>query len=106
MNNSIKKGVVVAVIILFISVSVIPLTVGINEEKQIVKENKLSFDHLYYNGLWTSPDEIHYDIINPFNLWMPKGQNYKTAYSDKDFSIKSNGHSSPFTRKYNNPSLL
>jgi len=36
MNNSIKKGVVVAVVLLFVSVSVVPLTIG--NEVQSVKE--------------------------------------------------------------------
>ena len=80
-ESLVRKYMIVGIIFLFVGAGIIPSTVGINEEKQIVKENKLSFDHLYYNGLWNSPDEIHYDIINPFNLWMPKGQNYKTAYS-------------------------
>ncbi len=62
MNNSIKKGVVVAVILLFISVSVVPSTVGIIEEKtaftgsmspgyiQDLIDNASNGDTLYVGG--------------------------------------------------------
>jgi len=70
-KSLIRKGLVLGIIVLFVGVSVIPSTVGINEEKQSSSENKTSFmgfnsrgNILYVGGNGTGNYSKIQDAIN------------------------------------------